>query len=397
MTPEEVRIAILDDTAAWIEAQSEAALVVPGVRDAIYKRVVDDLTDVFQSGRAAATTRTSRDVAEQARVYLRPVLAEAGMGDTLRTLVYCGKRAALHRLNAPEALADLSDAASTHSEVSDLVDRIVLGTESEITVPTGLVKLDSVMNGGMPRGELTLLGAATGAGKTAFSMQVAEVAARHDKGVVLVCSPEMRAANLRLRSAQRESEVPRRELKRGHPNRDDALVRITEASSRAMARTNLKVLDRVDADIHAAIEAAYLMHETHGLYLLVLDYAQQLATEDPKQPRYLEVAKVARTALKFAEDTNAAVLLTSQINESKDKSGNVTSRTFRESNTIEHKAAVAMMMQVRKDENIAEVLFTKNRDGAQPMIKLMYRAEIFRFDNLAEDEPQRFQGWEDKL
>jgi replicative DNA helicase len=384
---ENLRMRILDNAAGWVEANAPAALVAPGVRDAIVRRVVDDLTDVFHIGNAAAEAETARDVLSTARLYLRCPLAAAGLGESLQCLVVAGKRAALRRLKAPEALADLADGAAALPSVTALIDQIATGADAETCVPTGLRTLDSPLNGGLPRGELTLLGAATGVGKTTLAMQIASEAACQDRGLVLVCSPEMQAKHLWLRLAQRTAGIPLRELRPRHPGQEGALSAVTAAASKISQRANLVLLDRVDADIERALDAAYLMHEQRGpLRLVVLDYAQQLAPDGDGKPRYQVVGMVARQALELAMNTGAAVFLTSQVNVMKDKRGVVVDTTFRESQTIEHKAAVALLMTVRrKDERRAKITIRKNRNGPQLAIDLYYRPDTFCLADLQDD------------
>lgn len=386
---DELREAILRDLAGWIDGQTEAATESPAVRAVVIRRVCDDLADVFQMG-GAVKGDAARDVASQARVFLRRPLSQAGLGESLRSMVVAGKRTALRRLGAPEALADLADASSALSAVSSLVDMIVEGREQEQAVPTGLRTLDGPLNGGLPRGELTLLGAGTGDGKTAIALQIAGHAASQDRGMVLVASPEMSARSLWLRQAQRSAQVPRRELRPGHPAHEGASSAVLAAASRESQRSNFVLLDRVDADIASATSTARILHEQRGpLYLVVLDYAQQLAPDEDQRPRYQIVGQVAREAVKLAMDTGAAVLLTSQINVARDKNGKVVDISYRESQTVEHKSAVALILTPDKPKQRARIQIRKHREGPQLSIELYYRPELFLFADLEQEEGER--------
>ncbi len=384
----DLRNAILDDLSGWIRANTPAMKADPRLRDAIVRRVVDDVTDVMQMGGAAASEESSA-VASVVRTYLRSPLFSAGLGESLGAIMVTGRRAALRRMKAPEALADIADASVALASVSASVDRIASGSEAANSVPTGLGSLDEPLNGGLPRGELTLLGAGTGDGKTAIAMQIAEAAAIQDKGLVFVCSPEMQGSDLWLRQAMRAAEIPRRELRPRSLTKESAVASVLAAASKAGERTNLVLLDRVDADISAALGAAYLAHEKRGpLYLVVLDYAQQLAGDsDDRRPRYQVVGHVARQALELAMHTGAAVFLTSQINVAKDKQGTIIDTSFRESATIEHKAAVAITMTVNRESAQASLRIRKNRHGPQLTVTVDYRPEVFLFKDPADWKP----------
>src|SRR3990167_6877192 len=69
-------------------------------------------------------------------------------------------------------------------EANDFTDR----------VQTGIKKLDRRLRGGLKGGQLTLLGAPSGGGKTSVAMQIAVDAAK--KGPVLFVSPEMGISEL---------------------------------------------------------------------------------------------------------------------------------------------------------------------------------------------------------
>jgi replicative DNA helicase len=196
----------------------------------------------------------------------------------------------------------------------------------------------------------------------------------------------MQATDLWLRLAQRECRISRAQIRGG---RSDILDRILQAAARQGTDTSLVLLDRADADVGHAIEAAYMLHAQRGpLVLVVLDYAQQLASADAsgkELPRYLQVGAVATSALKLAAETGAAVLLTSQINTTRDKDGKVLEQSFRESAVLEQKAAIAVVMAPDREKSEMSITIRKNRHGPLATVALYYDAPCYFLADLEED------------
>lgn len=383
-TLSECRSAILEACRGFVEDNAAVASSSPEMRPVIQARVLSDITDAMSLEGACKDREAARRVAQEARLFLRGALNDAGLGLSLDGFIAAGHRRALSRLGAHGTVADLRDGAASLPAVAALVESISLGEEWKSTVPTGLRDLDEKLNGGLPLGEITLIGAPTGMGKTTVCVQIAYDAARHERGMVLVVSPEMQARDLWLRLAQRETGYARNELRPGHRNHQSSLASIMAAASVMSERSNLVLLDRVDADVDNAMDAARYLHAERGpLYLLVLDYAQQLAKVDGEDARYQAVGKVATKALKVAEETGAAVLITSQVNGIRGKGGEIVDFTFRESQVLEHKAAVSIVMAARYDEGIMEFTMRKNRHGAMGKVEASYNPAVYTLKDMA--------------
>lgn len=382
---EGVRVAILARLAEHLRAVGPNVPEAHELRPQVLARVLDDLTDCYRThGRQTALDAAlHRQQASEARLQLGRALHGAGLLESLPALLVAARRRVLREAGKDEHVADLADGAEAARAVAEVVDRIADGREAELAVPTGLRSLDEQLNGGLPKGEITLCGAPTGAGKTTLAMQIAYDAARQDKGLVLVVSPEMQARDLWFRLAQRQAGVARYDLRPSSWKQSQAVSEVTAAASSLAARSNLVIFDRVDADLALAMRAAEQLHESRGpLYLLVLDYAQQLSPIESQQPRYLEVGRVATKALDLAARTGCAAFITSQVNTVKDKGGAVVDVSFRESAVLEQKAAVAFTLRQKREERRLELTLRKNRHGSLATLELHYQPEIFLVGDL---------------
>ncbi len=229
----------------------------------------------------------------------------------------------------------------------DELDRWTVGDWSDRTT-TGLRVLDQRLRGGLRGGQMYLLGAPTGAGKTALCQQVATAAARQGRGCVVFVSPEMSLESLSERDiihrAQR-SLWERAPWTHG-PFRETAIGDHARAASEILAeKLPVFVLEDLSVTMDTVEAAVRDTQEQHGkLALLVIDYAQEVATQDGRTQRYLQVGEVAGRSVDISLRYNVPVLVASQVNVVKE--GNKRTYTWRESATLLQKANTSMILDV---------------------------------------------------
>ncbi len=231
------------------------------------------------------------------------------------------------------------------------MDRYGSGDFSD-RVQTGIEKLDRRLRGGLRAGQMTLLGAPTGSGKTTLVQQIAVAAARQGKGSVIIVSPEMSLESLAEREIVRRS---RSSLFDRNPwiGVDDYAKRLSErAHAEAMAeilKEKLPIL--VLEDLEVTMDVIEAVAKDQGkLALILIDYAQYVAGEGSRHtPRYLQVGEVAERSVELSIKLNVPVLVASQVNVAKEANKRV--YTFRESQILEHKANTALIMDVHWTTN----------------------------------------------
>ena len=107
----------------------------------------------------------------------QPAPADAGMGEPQEDALLTG------------AWDWSSDRPSTLSALLGRADDKLLSPARYLPIATGFDALDVVLNGGLHRGELTLIGGAQGVGKTIFALQIARNVARmySDVSALYIC------------------------------------------------------------------------------------------------------------------------------------------------------------------------------------------------------------------
>ena len=271
------------------------------------------------------------------------------------------------------------------------VDRRAAGDASRY-IRSGIDDLDDRIGGGFKPGEVYLLGAPTGGGKTTIMQNFALKVARGDERTpsrrVLVVSPEMTMEELGKRavvqSVGREFNLWR-DLAAGEQWVVDAMK---------LAALPIVFADKVDITMpEVVIEAERLAREPEGLGLVIVDYAQQVVDEeDVKRPRYLAVGDVIEYAVKIAKTLDIPVLVASQVNVVQEKKGDTVRREyrFRESEKLAHKASVVLIFDRRapwdpdtgpeEDDPVeARVMCLKNRLGPQfKRVEVLWDKALYR-------------------
>ena len=261
-------------------------------------------------------------------------------------------------------------------------------------VPTGLIDLEKVLNG-MHRSDLILLAARPSMGKTALALNIA-VNAAMNKNIVAVFSLEMSREQIGNRLLSSASGVNSMHLNTGNLSGDDmrALVDALED----LSQMKMFIDDTAGISIlELRTKVRRLKHE-HGLDLIVLDYLQLMQGQREKNfesNRQQEISEISRSLKALARELDVPILALSQL------SRNVEMRAekkpqlsdLRESGSLEQDADIVMFLYRdeyynRDDtdqENVAELIIAKNRNGPTTSVRLRFDKEILLFQNLARE------------
>jgi replicative DNA helicase len=129
----------------------------------------------------------------------------------------------------------------------------------------------------------------------------------------------------------------------------------------------------------------------HNIGLIVVDYIQLVDSEESRDSRQEQIAKISRRMKTLARELELPVIALSQLNRAVENREDRRPRMadLRESGAIEQDADVVLLIHRPEyyDPNdqpgIAEVIIAKNRNGATGTVKLTFLKNITRFENLA--------------
>ena len=271
-------------------------------------------------------------------------------------------------------------------------------------IETGFYSLDKATSG-LHEGELIIIGARPGMGKTAFALNIAVHAAKTTSKAVAIFNLEMTAEQLVNRMLASVGGIEGRKLQNGQMQQND-WKRYNEAISE-LAETNIYIEDNTginSSDIRA--KCRRLAQSEQGLGLVVIDYLQ-LVTVGGRRPesRQQEVQEISRALKTMALELKVPVIALAQLTRSVEKRDNNEPMLadLRESGSIEQDADIVMFIN-RKDyykakgelgadvNSPTDIIIAKHRKGGVGRFELLFEPTIMNFKNYIASEESEYNG-----
>lgn len=258
----------------------------------------------------------------------------------------------------------------------------------EITgTPTGLKELDQITAGLQP-GNLIVVAARPGMGKSALALQAARHASIVNGQAAAVFSLEMSAEeiNQRLLSIQARVQLMRIRTRQGLSPEDwKALYEARPVLEEAPLYVDDTVAARL-VDIRA--RSRRLKAKRPDLALVVVDYIQLMITDGREENRNLEVARLSRGLKLLARELDVPVIALAQLNREVEKRSEKTPRLsdLRDSGALEQDADVVIFIDRddQEEEGIANLTISKHRNGPTGATKVAWLKRRATFANLTE-------------
>ena len=278
-------------------------------------------------------------------------------------------------------------------EVMDqLAELMASGGKTLPGLPTGFSTLDAKTNG-LGKGNLVILAARPGMGKTSMALNVALNAAKSTGKTVAIFSLEMSKTELVKRLLSGEGLIENNRLATGNLRESD-WVKIAEAAS-TLSRTDIRIEDN---SMLTVAEMNAKCRRMDNLGLVVIDYLQLMNGADDQgrrgDNRQTVVSDMSRMLKIMAKNLGVPVLCLSQLsraNEQRKENKRPMLSDLRESGAIEQDADVVMFLyredyydKETEDRNIAECIIAKNRHGETDTVKLRWMPEYTSFGTLEE-------------
>lgn len=255
----------------------------------------------------------------------------------------------------------------------------------------GFPKLDDLL-GGLEGGDMIVIGARPGVGKSAFVTQVTTSLARSGKRVGFY-NLEMQEKQVYERFVVAESGIGLTRLRRA--------VRFLGDEEERFRRAN-EVLEKEDRIIITTGSKAMseIRNESRhmGYDVIIIDYLQLLrADKTYRGNRYAEVGAISRAIKSLAMELNIPIIALSQLNRvSENREGKEpTMAELREAGDIEQDASVILLMwNMSKDSSRKGIKVEKQRQGRTGKIVLRFNGDLMRFEET--DETPRDDWQEDE-
>ena len=261
---------------------------------------------------------------------------------------------------------------------------------------TGFYDFDKITTGFQP-GELIILAARPGMGKTALALNMATYAATTTDKAVAIFNLEMPAEQLVNRIISAQGGIDAYKLQTGQMQERD-WKRYNEAMNQ-LAETNLFIEDNSGVTV-AEIKAKCrrLANMPKGLGLVVIDYLQLVTTGNKRiESRQVEVSEISRSLKTMALELGVPVIALSQLSRSAEKreSNMPMLADLRESGSIEQDADMVLFInrkdyyEAKKDQKEkivpAELVIAKHRKGSLGTIDLLFELNMSAFRSVANE------------
>lgn len=278
----------------------------------------------------------------------------------------------------------------------ELVDKLFDKKERITGLPTGFMDLDEATTGFHP-GDLIVVGARPGMGKTAFCLNIITHAAIEEKRPIAVFSLEMTKEQIVLRMLCSEAEVDSKAVRSGYHSKED-YRKLVNAAGR-LSEAPIYIDDTFNSVLDIRAKARRLKAE-HGLGLIVIDYLQLMSGVGSNVAREQVISEISRSLKALAKDLSVPIIVISQLNRSCEMRGENKRpiiADLRESGAIEQDADIIMFLYrgdyyKAKDakEGVAELNIAKQRNGPIKTIPLAFIDRYTKFQNLADYEYQEY-------
>lgn len=289
------------------------------------------------------------------------------------------------------------------SEVFTSIEKVYESGEPMLGLTTKYKDLDDLTTG-FHGGDLMIIAARPGVGKTSLVLNFALNVAEESDKAVAIFSLEMSKTQLMRRLLSSASAVSL-ENARKHISSEDF--------QRLMAATDNIYDLEVYIDDNSEITPMQMrgvcrqLAQKTNLGLIIVDYLQLMSSNKKTENRNQEISDIARGLKRLARDLNVPVIALSQLNRALETRGNKRPMLsdLRESGSIEAEADLVMFIyrdeyhkklargdHVSSDTEVVELIVAKHRNGPTDTVLLGFQPQFTRFTLL--DPASKQQYWE---
>ena len=316
--------------------------------------------------------------------------------DSLETLQFAEKAISdVAENQGISALAPFDEAVN--AAVADF-DSLLRDPLARRGLQTGFKGIDSVL-GGLHGGDLVIIAARPGQGKTSIGMNIVQqVATAHLKNgepsktaepkVCAIFSLEMPAAQLAKRMIASIAKVDFSKLAKGELKGAEEWKRIAAARS-SLCKSRIFVDDTsLTTPMDILSKCRRLKREQKRLDLVMVDYLTLMSSGKKVENRQQDVSEISRTMKLAAKELDVPLLLLSQLSRGSEKEKRKPQMSdLRESGAIEQDADIIMFIyrpnanEDVPDRDAAEIIVAKHRNGPLGTVRMRWVGEHVSFED----------------
>jgi replicative DNA helicase len=260
--------------------------------------------------------------------------------------------------------------------------------EDALGVASGFDDLDRYIVG-FGKGDLVIVGARPGVGKTSFCLNLGANIAKKSKKAVCMFSLEMSAEQLTSRLLAAEGMIDSYKMRSGKLENDD-WEKVANAAS-TLSETEIYIDDTTGINVTAMKGK---LRRVKNLGLIIVDYLQLMETEKKRKDgsRVNEVAEITRGLKIMGKELGVPIIVCSQLSRGTDKEKKrPVLSDLRESGSIEQDADMVIFLsrdyygEDPDKANLVEVIIAKNRHGETGTVEMSWLGQYTKFSCLSTD------------
>ena len=271
------------------------------------------------------------------------------------------------------------------------IEKLHRGEGSLRGIKTNFPEIDNLLSG-FQKSDLIILGARPSLGKTAFALDMARQIAVKEKKAVGIFSLEMSKDQVVDRIIAAEAQIPLWELRTGRLKHDDDFELIQSALNE-LSVSPIYIDDTPSPNIIQMRSMARRLQAEKQLDIIFVDYLQLIQPRTSSDNIVAQVTEISRGLKGLARELDIPVVALSQLSRAVDQRENKRPKLsdLRESGSIEQDADVVMFiyrkdksqMNVQPDEeNSAEIIIAKHRNGPTGTVKLKFDPDKVTFRSI---------------
>lgn len=277
----------------------------------------------------------------------------------------------------------LENRNSTSKSLPEIVeenkDRYFIENEAQ-RLYMGFPELDDLL-GGLEGGDVIVIGARPGVGKSAFVTQITTNLSDQGKRIGFY-NLEMQEKQVYERFVVSHSGIGLTRLRRAKNFLGDERERFDKANEVLTKKNNIVITTGSKAVSEIRSESRHM-----GYDIIIIDYLQLLRTDrEYRGNRYAEVGSISKAIKALSMELNIPIIALSQLNrvsESRDTK-EPTMAELREAGDIEQDASVIILMwnMDQDDKSKKGCKVEKQRQGRTGQIVLRFNGDLMRFEEV---------------
>lgn len=305
----------------------------------------------------------------------------------------------LFKLTQSEIKSEVEHISTSVNQAIDKIEKASSREDGLSGIPSGFTALDKITSG-WQNTDLIIVAARPAMGKTAFVLSMCKNIAVDYNIPVGIFSLEMSKVQLANRMLSNVCEISGDVIKSGKLTMEEWI----RLSDRAGYVKNAPIFtdDTANMSVFELKSKARKLVREHGVKIIMVDYLQLMNASGMQfNSREQEVSIISRSLKGLAKELNIPIIALAQLNRGVENRQGDNKRPMlsdlRESGSIEQDADMVCFLhrpeyyKIFQDADgndmrgIAEVIVAKHRSGSVGDVKLKFKGEYVRFQNLGGD------------